>query len=100
MQEIKGHGTGVTEPEGTENSGDSLTELTKNVSLVCSTTNPEGRVGAVYKGESTRYLSLSVAMARLSKQKSIALGCNSTTRGERGTGRGVLVCFSPAMLLV
>jgi len=49
--EIKGNGPGATEPEGTENSGDSLTELTENLSLDCSTTNPEGRAGAVDKGE-------------------------------------------------
>jgi len=51
--ETKGLRPGVTEPEGTENSGDSLTELSENLSLVCSTTNPGGRKGAVDKGEST-----------------------------------------------
>jgi len=38
---------GVTEPEGTENSGDSLTENSENLSLDCLTTNPGGRAGAV-----------------------------------------------------
>jgi len=89
--EIKRQGPGVTEPEGTENSGDSLTELTENLSLDCSTTNPEGRVGAVDcstanpegragavdKGEG---LSLSVAMTLLPKQKCIAGPTNLASR--------------------
>jgi len=45
--ETKGLGPGVTEPEGTENSWDSLSELSENLSLDRSTTNPGGRAGAV-----------------------------------------------------
>jgi len=97
--EIRGHGSGETEPSGTELSRDSLTEYTENSSLICSTVNPEGIAGAEGEGSEVPFLVRSDDMTAKADVQHLPDKPRFKAGWVKQYYPGV-ACFSPAVLLV